>query len=154
MTECYLSVICRYVTSWLVHAYLPFEKSVGSWFLAPSSDPVPVKLTVGHQTSQSLKNKAKKIEILSTSVPVYVIMAYSIQSELLTFCSKCLKVFVNQVITQSTLAKRIHSSLPSSINQESSGLTSNCHPHILQYSEANCINEPSASFWFAEWVCW
>lgn len=47
---------------------------MGSWFLAPSSDPVPVKLTVEHQTSQSLKNKAKEIEILSTSVPVHVIM--------------------------------------------------------------------------------
>lgn len=70
-----LIVICRYGISWLACAYLPSEKSVGSWCLAPSSDPVPVKLTVGHQTSHSLKNKAKETEILSISVPTHAIMA-------------------------------------------------------------------------------
>lgn len=65
---------CMYVKSLLLHAYLPSEKSVESWFLGPSSDPVPVKMTVGHQTSQSLKNKAEEMEILSISFQEHVIL--------------------------------------------------------------------------------
>lgn len=65
---------CMYVKSLLLHAYLPSEKSVGSWFLGPSSDPAPVKMTVGHQTSQSLKKKAEETELLSTSFQEHVIL--------------------------------------------------------------------------------